>query len=434
MAEAQFRRIRALKGAIRVPGDKSISHRAVIMATLGEGETHLSNFLVSGTTGATVDCLTAMGAEIRQPTSADLLVRGHGLRSLREPAGTLHCAGSGTTMRLLAGVCAGNEFLTVLDGTDALRRRPMGRVVEPLRKMGATILAREKGRLAPLAIQGGHLHGTNQVLSVASAQVKSAIVLAALFADGPTTVSEPAASRDHTERMLGMAGATVKRTGTGTVQLDPPARLSFPATCNIPSDFSSAAFFLTAATLLSGSHLHIDSVGINPTRTGLVDVLTAMGGSIEIEDRRDELGEPVADLCIRGVEGLRPADIRGELIPRMIDEFPILAVAATQAHGITVVRDAQELRAKESDRIDSLVQELRKMGAEIEPREDGLNIAGPVDLHGARVSAHGDHRLAMSLAVAGLVASGETVVEGWECVDDSFPGFRQVLAAAQGES
>jgi 3-phosphoshikimate 1-carboxyvinyltransferase len=421
-----------LRGRIQVPADKSISHRAAILGTLAKGDTRIKNFLPSETTHATVNVLKAMGADIEQPDPDTLVIQGRGLRSLHEPTDVLFCLGSGTTMRLMAGVCAGQDFLSILDGSAVLKRRPMARVVEPLRTMGATILGRGDGRLPPLAIRGGHLHGIEYTLPVASAQVKSAILLAGLFADGPTIVREPGPSRDHTERMLKVFGVTVDTLADFCIRVSPLPTLNSPLSTFVPNDISSAAFFIVAALLVPGSELGIERVGINCTRTGLLDVLAQMGAEVSIENRHEESGEPVADLVIRASTGLVAAEISGEVVPRMIDEFPILAVAATQAQGETLVRDAQELRVKESDRIAALAQELGRMGAQIEEREDGFVIAGPTDLRGAHVSAHNDHRLAMSLAVAGLIARGETTIEEWECVADSFPNFNHVLFAATG--
>ena len=421
---------RPWRGTIRVPADKSISHRAAILATLAHGDTRIENYLQSETTHATLRCLEALGAEIERSAATTVVVHGRGLRSLREPGDVLFCAGSGTTMRLLAGLCAGQDFLSILTGTPALKRRPMARVSEPLRKMGATILGREGGRLPPLAIRGARLHGVDHVLPVASAQVKSALLLAGLFADSETGVCEPSLSRDHTERMLRACGVTIQaETASGLVRIRPPERLEVPPRISVPGDMSSAAFPVVAALLVPGSELRIDAVGVNPTRTGLVDVLQEMGAPVVIENRRDESGEPVADLVVRAGGELQAATVSGPIVPRMIDEFPVFAVAATQARGETVVRDAQELRVKESDRIGTLAAELRKMGAQIDERADGFVISGPVTLIGARVDAHSDHRLAMSLAVAGLIARGETVIQGWECVADSFPDFERLWSS-----
>ena len=424
-----------LRGTIRVPSDKSISHRAAILSALGDGTTRIENYLQSETTRATLDCLCALGAEIEQADAATVVVRGRGLHSLREPSDVLFCAGSGTTMRLLSGVCAGQNFLSILDGTPALKRRPMARVAEPLRAMGAAILGRDNGKLPPLAIRGGNLHGIDYTLPVASAQVKSAILLAALFANAPTTVREPSLSRDHTERMLKACGVNCEgQIANCEVHVHPATSLVIPnSQFLIPADFSSAAFFLIAALLVAQSEIRIERVGVNSTRTGLLDALARMGARVQIENARVESGEPIADLVVRAGE-LKATEILGDEVPRMIDEFPILAIVATQARGETLVRDAQELRVKESDRIGTLAQEIRKMGAQIEERADGFVIAGPTSLRGAHVHAHNDHRLAMSLVVAALIARGETVIEGWECVADSFPDFENTLAFVVGAS
>jgi len=416
-----------LRGTLAVPADKSISHRAAIIASLADGATRIENFLPSTTTHATLDCLRALGAEIEHITPTTLTVRGHGLRSLREPGNILFCQGSGTTMRLLAGLCAGQNWVSILDGTPALKRRPMARIIEPLSAMGAMILARANNQLPPLAIRGGNLRGIDYRLPIASAQVKSAILLASLFADSPTTIREPGPSRDHTERMLQACGVELQ-IANGTLRMNPAAQLEIPGSqFVIPNDFSSAAFFIVAALLIPQSELRLVNVGVNPTRTGLLDVLTQMGARIVVENQREQAGEPIGNIIVSACDDLRGVEIGGDLIPRMIDEFPILAIAATQARGETLVRDARELRVKESDRIATLAHELRALGAQIEERADGFVIAGPTPLRGARVFAHNDHRLAMSLAIAGLLARGDTIIEGWECVADSFPNFAEML-------
>jgi len=314
----------------------------------------------------------------------------------------------------------------VLTGNAQLRGRPMDRIAVPLRRMGATVLGREGGRLPPLAIRGGGLRGIEYAPPVASAQVKSAVLLAGLLADGPTTVRERWLTRDHTERMLTAMGASL-RIGKKATTLTPPSHLLEPLAMAIPGDFSSAAFFLVAGLLVPGSELVVHDVGVNPTRTGLLDVLQAMGAGIEVEPKDASAPEPLADLVARPVE-LHGTRIGGDLVPRMIDEFPILAVAATQAVGETVVTDAHELRVKESNRLTAIVTELRRMGARIEEREDGFVVEGPSRLHGAVVSSHDDHRLAMALAVAGMVAEGETHIEGFGCVSKSFPDFARRFA------
>ncbi len=428
MTQLRIRPSKTLRGRPRVPGDKSISNRFLILAALAEGESHARGWLASEDTLATLRCMAALGAELERPDEDEVTVWGRGLRSLQEPKDVLYCESSGTTMRLLAGLAAGQPFTTILTGSDQLRRRPMGRVTQPLRQMGATILGRDQGNLPPLAIQGGELSGIDYQLPVASAQVKSAILLAGLFASGPTTVREPAPARDHTERMLQAMGAFIARNGE-SVRVTPLTSPLAPIAFDVPGDLSSAAFLIAAALLTPNSDIVLEGVGVNPTRTGLLDVLANMGANVERLNERESGGEPVADLRVRTVEGMEGTTVGGELVPRMIDEFPILAVLATQAEGETVVRDAAELRVKESDRVAAVVEELRKMGAQIEPADDGFVVSGPTRLQGAYVDSHGDHRLAMALAIAGLIAEGETVIEDAECIDKSFPQFPQRLAA-----
>ena len=351
----------------------------------------------------------------------------------------LDCRRSGTTMRLLAGIVAGQPFFTILSGAAQLRRRPMARVVQPLRSMGATILGRDGGRLPPLAFQGGGLSGIDYQLPVASAQVKSALLLAGLYADSPTTLYVPGPARDHTERMLKAMGCDLRirhhasPTLVQECRLAPPQRLH-AVDIDVPGDFSSAAFLMVAAMLVPGSEVTLEGVGVNPTRTGLLEILQAMGADAVRHNERTISGEPVADLTMRPSH-LQGTQVGGEQVVRAIDEFPILAVAATQAQGQTLVRDAAELRVKETDRIATTVGELRRLGAEIEARPDGFLVRGPTPLRspeinegaGATVHSHGDHRLAMALAVAGLIAEGRTIVEDVDCVGDSFPGFQDTL-------
>jgi 3-phosphoshikimate 1-carboxyvinyltransferase len=412
----------SLRGHIHVPGDKSISHRALLLGALAEGASHVSGFLRSGDCLATLACLRALGVEVEIHGATTLTVGGRGLRGLRAPIVPLSCARSGTTMRLLAGILAGQSFGCTLTGDPQLLRRPMRRVVEPLRRMGAEIESAEGH--APLAIRGRRLRGCDHALPVASAQVKSALLLAGLYADGPTTVRQPGPARDHTERMLAAMGAAIETAGLAVI-LAPSPSLS-PLSLRIPGDMSSAAFPLVAAALVPGSEITIEGVGVNPTRTGLLDVLRATGAGIALGEEREQGGEPVADVtaCASDLAGV---EVGGDTVVRMIDEFPVLAVAATQARGTTVVRDAAELRVKETDRIANAVAELRALGARIEPQPDGFIVEGPTPLHGAAVDSHGDHRLAMALAVAGLVAEGPVVVENAECVADSFPGFAELM-------
>lgn len=431
----------ALRGRAAIPGDKSISHRALLLGMLASGTGRVRNFLPAGDCQASLRAARALGAEVEVLSATELRLRGRGLL-LREPEDVLNCGRSGTTMRLLAGILAGQPFAAVLSGDAQLRRRPMARVAEPLRLMGATILGRDGGRLPPLAVQGGRLRGIDYALPVASAQVKSALLLAGLYAAEPITLHVPGPARDHTERMLRAMGAGVEtREPAGaapsmpgargeTVRLVPAASLA-PLDLEVPGDFSSAAFFLVAATLVPGSEVVLEGVGINPTRTGLLDLLRAMGAEIELLDEGSAGGEPIANLHVRHA-GLQGIEVGGELVVRAIDELPILAVAATQARGETLVRDAAELRVKETDRVATTVQELRRLGAAVEARPDGFLVQGPTRLRGAAVHSHGDHRLAMALVVAGLVAEGETAVHDCDCIADSFPGFEALLAGLGG--
>ena len=407
-----------IRGSIRVPGDKSISHRALLLAALADGESRIRDLLPSHDCHATRGCLASLGIEIRDISEGSVTVRGAGLRGFRRSASPLDCVRSGTTMRLLAGALAGQPFPSLLTGDEQLLRRPMARVVDPLRRMGAQIDS-EDGR-GPLLIHGKALHGVEHQLEIASAQVKTALLLAGLTAEGSTSVHEPGPSRDHTERMLATMGADV-RIDRRTIVISPAKRLT-PIDLRIPGDASSAAFWLVAATLVPGSRVTLTGVGVNPTRTGLIDVLHRMGALMEAENDRIEAGEPVADLVIEARE-LRGVTIEGETVVRMIDEFPILAVAATQAHGITMVRDAGELRVKESDRIASTVDALRGLGARIDEHPDGFAVEGPTRLRGGEVDGHGDHRLVMALTVAGWIADGPVKIDGAERAEDSYPGF-----------
>jgi 3-phosphoshikimate 1-carboxyvinyltransferase len=424
------RRGGGLSGRVQLPGDKSISHRALILGGIADGVSRVENFLPSADCVATMSLMRALGVEIEEESPTTLVVHGRGLRGLREPDDVLDCARSGTSMRLLAGLLAGQPFLSVLSGDGQLLRRPMGRIIEPLGQMGAQVLARDGGRLPPLAIHGGSLHGIEYALPVASAQVKSALLLAGLYAEGPTTLSVPGPARDHTERMLQAMGVSISGTNR-RMQVDPAERLE-AVEMTVPGDMSSAAFLLVAATLVPGSEIMVQGVGVNPTRTGLLDVLAAMRADVVPQNERMVSGEPVADLAVRSAE-LRGAGVGGALVVRAIDEFPVLAVAATQAHGDTIVRDAAELRVKETDRIATTVEELRRMGAQIEARPDGFAVHGPTPLRGAEVHSHGDHRLGMALAVAGLVARGETLVRDTECIGDSFPGFSTTMVRLGGQ-
>lgn len=416
-----------LTGHIRVPGDKSISHRALILGALCDGRVRVSGFLPSLDCLATLDCLEKLGVRVERRGATGLVVHGGGARGLAEPTVVLDAQNSGTTMRLLSGLLAGQGFFATITGDGSLRRRPMRRVVEPLRAMGATILGRAGDTLAPLAIRGGGLRGIDYTLPVASAQLKSALLLAGLGARGRTTVREPAPTRDHTERMLAYLGAEISKTG-GAVRLRPGLPLAARA-LRVPGDLSSAAFPIAAAVLLEGSDLTIEGVGLNPTRTAFLDALRRMGAQVAASRVRAVCGEPVGVLRVRGGP-LRATEIGGPEVANLIDEVPILSALATQAEGTTVIRDAQELRVKESDRLHALAVELGRMGARIAERPDGLVIRGPARLRRARVRSYGDHRIAMALYVAGLVATGRTIVTDAECVEISFPGFDRLMREA----
>jgi 3-phosphoshikimate 1-carboxyvinyltransferase len=418
-----------IRASITVPPDKSISHRALIFNAIADGRAAIEGLLDSADVRTTAACLAALGVEIDWPAGkATASVHGRGLHSLYEAEDTLDCGNSGTTMRLLSGLLAAHPILSVLTGDASLRSRPMARVISPLRKMGASIMARKGDTLAPLVIKGGSLRGIAYQSPVASAQVKSALLLAGLYAEGETTVTEPARSRDHSERMLAAMGAEVALEGS-TVRLQPASRLA-PLSLRVPGDISSAAPWLVLGACHPDAEVTVRGVNTNPTRTGLLDILRAMGADIELLEEREVAGEPVADIAVRSSK-LGPASVGGDTVPRAIDELPLVAVLGCFAEGETVVRDAAELRAKESDRVDAVVRVLGRMGARIRPLPDGFAVSGPATLHGARVDAGGDHRIGMLAAVAGALAAGETRVED-AAVDVSYPAFWDDLARAAG--
>jgi len=420
----QVSKSKKLVGQIEVPGDKSISHRAVMLGSLATGVTKISNFLMGADCLSTIECFQAMGIEFVQEGNNTITVKGRGLHGLREPEDVLNVGNSGTTIRLMMGILAGQPFFSTVTGDGSIRKRPMGRVIEPLREMGASINGRQNGTLAPIAIQGRVLRPIKFVSAVASAQVKSAVLLAGLYANGQTTVWEPQKSRDHTERMLSYLGAdievkdqVVKITGNPSLEGRP---------VEVPGDISSAAFFMVAAAIIPGSRLRINRVGINSTRTGIIDVLRSMGADLKILNEDIVNGEPVGDIVIQGGD-LQGTVIEGSLIPRLIDEIPVITIAAAVAKGETIIRDAAELKVKETDRISTMAGELRKMGVEVKELKDGMIINGGSALTGTICESHGDHRVAMSMAIAGLVADGKTTVKNAECIDVSFPGFEKVL-------
>lgn len=423
-----------LRGEVRLPGDKSISHRVAMFGALAAGRTTAENFLPGADCRSTLAILRALGVEstleVEARGTTHLTVEGVGLHGLREPDDVLDAGNSGTSLRLFSGLLAGQPFLSILTGDASLRSRPAARVIEPLRQMGADLRARAGDRLPPLVINGGALRGIGYATPVASAQVKSAVLLAGLFATGETSVTEPAASRDHTERLLRAMGADVRRDGL-TVSVRPPEAELCPLDLRIPGDISAAAFWLVAALAHPDAEITLRGVGLNPTRSGIVDVLRQMGGEIEVLEERSQGGEPVADLVAHSSR-LRGVEVRGAIIPRLIDELPALALAAALADGATMIADAAELRVKESDRIATTARELRRFGVGVEERADGMTIQGGTRLSGAVCTPDGDHRLAMTVAIAGLLAGGDTVVEDAACVAVSYPAFWQDLAMLSG--
>jgi len=413
-----------LRGEIRVPGDKSISHRTIMFGSLAEGKTRVSGFLQGEDNYATLKAFAAMGVEIDDKGGGNLEISGVGLHGLKEPNDVLDCGNSGTTMRLMTGLLSGQDFFSVLTGDQYLRRRPMRRVVTPLSKMGAEIHGRNNGELAPLAIRGGRLQGIDYTSPVASAQIKSALILAGLYAEGVTTVREPHLSRDHSERMLRCFGADIEPF-TGGVTIRPGGVLRGMEIC-VPGDISSAAFFLVAGLVVPNSELLVRNVGLNPTRSGIIDILREMGGHLELVDEREASGEPVADILVKS-SVLKGIDSGGSVVPRASDEFPVVSVAAAFADGTTTIRDAGELRVKETDRIAAMVDRLSALGVRVEAREDGMVIEGGQTLTGGLISSGGDHRIAMSMAVAALGAAGEVTIEDTACTETSFPGFWELL-------
>lgn len=414
----------ALRGEICVPGDKSISHRSIMLGSLARGTTLVYGFLHGEDNHATLNAFRSMGITIEELEGGVLRIEGRGLNGLCEPTDVIDCGNSGTTIRLMTGLLSGQNFFSVLTGDRYLRKRPMKRVVKPLGEMGARIWGRGGGDLAPLAIQGGGLTGVSYDSPISSAQVKSALLLAGLYADGETTVREPHLSRDHSERMLSYFGADV-RPFDGGVTISPDPDLQ-GRDVHVPGDISSAAFFMVAALITPGSELLIKNVGVNPTRSGIIDILQGMGGSIELLNQRDLAGEPVADLLVRS-SVLKGIQIGGSVVPRAIDEFPVVSVAASFAEGVTTIRDARELRVKETDRIAAMTSELSRLGAKVEALEDGMRIEGGESIAGGVVQSHGDHRIAMSMAVAALRGRGEVVIEDTGCTATSFPNFWELL-------
>ena len=402
-----------------MPGDKSISHRSVMFGALAKGDTEISNFLRGADCLSTISCFRSMGVDIEEK-GENVLVHGKGLRGLRRPDGILDCGNSGTTTRLISGILAAQDFDVTLTGDESIQKRPMKRIIDPLSLMGAEIESVRGNGCAPLHITGAPLHGISYSTPVASAQVKSAILLAGLYADGETRVTEPAPSRNHTELMLSSFGADVRTEGT-TVTIRQAEEL-YGQKIQVPGDISSAAFFIAAGLLIPGSEILLKNVGVNPTRDGVLRVFRRMGGSIETTALSSGSGEPAADLLVKASR-LHGVEIGGEEIPSLIDEIPVIAAAACFADGVTVIRDAAELKVKESNRIAAMTENLRAMGADVTETEDGMIIQGGRPLHGAVIDSRNDHRIAMTFAVAALAAEGETSIPQWDCVNISYPGF-----------
>lgn len=434
MSVKEIKAMGALKGEVQIPGDKSISHRAVMLGSIARGTTEISHFLNGADCLSTIHCFQKMGIEIEQ--SKDLvLVHGRGLRGLKAPQGILDTGNSGTTTRLICGILSGQDFSSVLSGDDSLNSRPMKRIMDPLNQMGARITSIQDNNCAPLRIEPGTLHGIRYVSPVASAQVKSSVLLAGLYADSPVSVTEPVLSRNHTELMLGSFGADISSElhadGSATASVSPCAEL-YGQKIQVPGDISSAAYFIAAGLLVPGSRLLVKNVGINPTRAGFLEVCWKMGADISYLNRQSQGGEETADLLVTP-KPLTGTVIEGAVIPSLIDEIPILAVMAAFAEGTTVIRDAAELKVKETNRIQTVTENLLAMGAEIIPTEDGMIIHGTGALKGTQIQSHLDHRIAMAFSVAALAAEGTTTILDGQCVDVSYPGFFAQLMDLSGK-
>ena len=418
-----FHKSHPLKGEITVPGDKSISHRGIMLGALANGTTSITNFLKGADCLSTISCFQKMGIEIEE-TENEILVHGKGLHGLSAPKEILDAGNSGTTTRLISGILAGQNFSCDLTGDASIQKRPMKRIMTPLSMMGADITSVHNNGCAPLHIKGAPLKGISYQSPVASAQVKSCVLFAGLYADGKTSVTEPFLSRNHSELMLSSCGASVQTCGT-TATIEPEPVLTAQKV-EVPGDISSAAFFIAAGLLIPGSELLIKNVGINPTRDGILRVCKQMGANLELLNTRTQCGEPVADILVKHSE-LNGTVIEGDLIPTLIDELPVIAVMAACANGETIIRNAEELKVKESNRLEIIVHHLSEMGCDITGTEDGMIIRGGKPLHGAVLDSHLDHRIAMSFAVAGLVADGETEITNADCVNISYPGFYRDL-------
>jgi 3-phosphoshikimate 1-carboxyvinyltransferase len=411
--------LKGLSGTIEIPGDKSISHRSVMFGSIAHGVTKVTNFLPGDDCLSTISCFRKLGVKIEENEDG-LSIYGNGFEGLKEPSDILDVGNSGTTIRLLMGILAGRPFFSTLIGDHSIGKRPMTRVTGPLKKMGAQIDGRQNGGFTPLGIRGGSLSSIDYQLPVASAQVKSALILASLQAEGESTIIEVAETRDHTERMIRKFGGEIL-SDNRVIKVNGGQKL-LAANIHVPGDISSAAFFLVAGAIVPNSEIVLKNVGLNPTRTGILEVMEKMGATIEIAPDQDNSFEPTGDVTIK-TSGLKGTIIEGDLIPRLIDEIPIIALMATQAKGKTIIKDAAELKVKETNRIDTVVQELTKLGADIEATEDGMVINGGQTLTGGKVSSHGDHRIGMMLAIAALIAKGEVELENPEAISVSYPNF-----------
>lgn len=414
-----------LKGTVELIGDKSISHRAIMFSSIAKGTTRIKNFLMGQDCLSTIDCFRKMGVNI-DINDKEVIVKGVGLRGLKKPNEILNVGNSGTTIRLMMGILAGNEFESTVIGDESIGKRPMKRVTDPLRLMGCSIKGNDDANFTPITIYGGNLNGIEYEMPVASAQVKSSIILASLYADSSSTIIEKSKSRNHTEIMLKSFGADIKSNGL-KIDVQPVRELFSVGNINVAGDISSAAFIIAAASIVEGSEVLIKNVGLNETRTGIIDVLEAMNGNFEIIDKRVESGEVVGDLIVRYSDKLIGTTIDSNLIPRLIDEIPVIAILATQANGTTVIKDAKELKVKESNRIKAVVENLKNMGAEIEELEDGMVIKGKTKLKGANIKTFNDHRIAMAFSVASLISEGKLNLDNTACIDISFPGYFDLI-------
>lgn len=414
-----------LKGTVELIGDKSISHRAIMFSSIAKGTTRIKNFLMGQDCLSTIDCFRKMGVNI-DINDKEVIVKGVGLRGLKKPNEILNVGNSGTTIRLMMGILAGNEFESTVIGDESIGKRPMKRVTDPLRLMGCNIKGNDDANFTPITIYGGNLNGIEYEMPVASAQVKSSIILASLYANSSSTIIEKSKSRNHTEIMLKSFGADIKSNGL-KIDVQPVRELFSVGNINVAGDISSAAFIIAAASIVEGSEVLIKNVGLNETRTGIIDVLEAMNGNFEIIDKRVESGEVVGDLIVRYSDKLIGTTIDSNLIPRLIDEIPVIAILATQANGTTVIKDAKELKVKESNRIKAVVDNLKNMGAEIEELEDGMVIKGKTKLKGANIKTFNDHRIAMAFSVASLISEGKLNLDNTACIDISFPGYFDLI-------